>query len=83
MFTLDAWPNQDARVPNVHWYPCNTCGDWFFRVVFTNDPDDNLTRILALCWLEADECEVCDYTRKRDAAKEKHPAFWQRKGGAK
>lgn len=79
MFTIEDWPT--ARAHNVAWFPCQQCGEWFFRIVACDDPSGNLLTILAVCWSEFDmRCELCDYAHRNALAesKAKHPAFWKR-----
>ena len=76
MFTLEDWPTTTA--PNVHWYPCQHCGDWFFRITLTDDPKSNLHCIYTVCWSQFNMlCETCDHQRRQqvEASQAKHPAF--------
>lgn len=81
MFTLDDWPSTYAAAPHVHWFPCQDCGDWFYRVSLTSDPKANILTVYAVCWSDfAMRCELCDYAHRNAVAesKAKHPAFWKR-----
>lgn len=79
MFTPEDWPSDPPAC--VHWFPCSTCGDFYFKI--TADP---ALPLAATSWAYGyDQCEVCNLAELREEeriaqARAKHPSrqFWQR-----